>query len=391
MKKIFVALISISMLISSTVFAAGELASITVSSKKSSVPTQTFVTGAGKTEEISISDIMSELENVTATKEVLQPLKIKTTVAPVDFWLKLELSDTAGYNKADSYTAIDYYMLKITDENDRVIYEDSGDDKGKTSKYIHIGENTSRKKENTYNIYISANKAINTSELTSKASDINWSVVYTDDEKQFNSATQATNPPAITVTSAPTSAPATASNTPSNTPSVKPTETASNGEKKIEITVTANQTGKNILKPGKYRMIGIGNVTLFDKDGEVKTKGKLINDENGGLIVTVAEGEKLLVEGGSDAFVQFKSASASSSTAQPSASAKTSAKPSASAKATEKATASAAAKTSAKPSEAPKSNPKTGDYAPIAGLCALAFISLGTAVYIIAGSRKKHN
>lgn len=391
MKRIFAAIMSAAMLVSASipVFAAGELGSVTVSSGKAYAPVKTFVTGNGEMGEINIDDVMTEAGKVTATKEVLQTLKIRSTVAPMDFWLKLELPETSGYDKAEEYTAVDYYSFKITDENDRVLYDDKNNNSssGSTSRYIHIAENTKNKKENSYNLYISANKDVDLSKLSSKTSDIEWKVVYTDDEKQFQSSAVSSATPSVNVTAAPTNAPY-ASSTPSVTASASPkaTENTALTGKKVEISVTSNGEGKNVLKPGTYKMIGKGTVTVFDKDGKSKLQSELFSSNDDGLIITVAEGERILLEGDSSAYIQFKSPNAAS-TAKASATAKATTKPTASAKATAKAT----AKASAAPSAVPKKNPQTGDFTPIVGLCALAFMSLGAVIYVIADSKKKRN
>ena len=388
MKRIFAAIISAAMLVSASmpIFAAGELGSVTVSSNKATVPAKTFVTGNGEMGEININDVMTEVGKVTATKEALQTLKIKSTVAPMDFWLKLELPEASGYNRAEAYTAIDYYQIKITDENDRVLYDDGKNENsaGNMSRYIHIAENTKNKKESSYNLYISANKNVDLSALSSKTSDIEWKLVYTDDEKKFQSASAPSAVPTVTATEAPTGTPRVS---PAPTATAAPSASASaSAGKRVEILVTSKSDGKNVLKPGTYKMVGKGTVTVFNKDGASRFKGELFSSNDDGLIVTVAEGEKILLEGDSSAYIQFKSPNAAAS-AKASATAKATTKPTASAKATAKATATAKANTV--PSAAPKNNPKTGDFTPIAGLCALAFLSLGTIIYVLADSKKK--
>ena len=252
---------------------------------------------------------------------------------------------------------------------------------GNTSRYIHIAENTANKKENSYNVYISANKDVDLSALSSKTSDIEWKIVYTDDKEKFQAASAPTAAPTVTVTAASTATPR-ATSAPTATAAVPSASASASAGKRVEILVTSKDDGKNVLKPGTYKMVGKGNVTVFDKDGASRFKGALFSGNDDGLIVTVAEGEKILLEGDSSAYIQFKSPNAAAS-AKASATAKATTKPTASAKA------SATAKASTAPSAAPKSNPKTGDFTPIAGLCALAFLSLGTVIYVLADSKKK--
>ena len=94
MKKIFAVIMSAALIASVTVqaFAAGELSRVLISGSKSSdTISKTYPSGVkGTMEETEINKMMTELKNLTATKDVVQPISIESVSesnGPVQFWL----------------------------------------------------------------------------------------------------------------------------------------------------------------------------------------------------------------------------------------------------------------------------------------------------------------
>lgn len=390
MKKIYAVIMSAAILVSSvSAFAAdGEQATMAVSSLKSNSQvenkvTGTFIEGAsGVIKEMSVNGVMTALKNLTATKDVVQKIQIRSTAVPVDCWLKLELPAESGYARSGGYSAVDYYSLKITDKNEKVIYDDASDNAQSKAgeKKIHLGtiDEDNKSKTAEYNIYVSVNDAVNTSELSDKPSDVQWKLIYTNDTKNFE-PTPSPVPPSVTAAPSANVTPAPAVNvspgaTATVNPSVSPSATA--GSKLISIAVTSKEVEGDSVKPGTYKLIGKGNAVVTDEKGEKLSEIKLAEELAKAASVTIKEGDKVTLTGNQDAYIQFKSAVVA--TATPKATAKVTAKATSTAKATVKPTATA------------KANPKTGDTAPIVGVSVTAVIALAAALYILLTSKRKN-
>ena len=386
MKKIFAVIMSAALIASVTVqaFAAGELSRVLISGSKSSdTISKTYPSGVkGTMEETEINKMMTELKNLTATKDVVQPISIESVSesnGPVQFWLKLELPERSGYSQAGAYSAVDYYSLKITDAVGMQIYSDETSTSGTGSgiKTINLGKlnENDRKEKKEYKLYISVNGNVNTASLTDKPSDVVWKLVYTDDASQFAAST-----PQPTVNTGAVTNP---TYMPAGTPTVVPTPTvtpaASAAAKTIKINVTskAEKTDKDKLLPGTYKLVGKGHATIEDKNGNKVTEFDLVTSADSARTLTLSDGDTVTVTGDADAYVQAKAPATATATAKPTATPKATAKPTATPKATVKPTATA------------KANPKTGDNAPIAVVSVIALLALGVIAYIGITSRKK--
>lgn len=397
MKKIFAMIMSIAMLasIASTTFAAGELSRVFVSTSKSSKSvSKTFPSGVKDTmEEESIQDMMTELKNLTATKDVVQDITINSVSAtslPINYWIKLELPEKSGYSQAGTYSAIDYYSLKVTDSAGKVLYNDetAKAKTGQTTKSVNLGTLNNDKKRSetmTYKVYVSVNQDVNAAQLSDKPSEVTWNLAYTDDSKLFETTTAVSTAVPGSVVPVQTDAPrATATASPATTTAPTGTPAA----KKIVVYATTDTNKSESIKPGTYRLVGSGHAVITDSTGSKKSEFDLKSAENTQAVTTLKEGDVLTVTGDSNAYVQFKAPTATA-TVKPSATAKATVKPTATAKATKKPIATA--KTTAKPTATAKTNPKTGDTAPIVGVSVLAIMALGVVVYIGVTSKKKKN
>lgn len=376
MKKLFAILMSMTLFASITVasLAAGELSSVTVTSPKTSnIASATFPSGVdGNKGELDITKLMTEIGNLTATKDIVQDIEIKSISAnysPVEFELLIELPEDNNQTSVDEYSAVDYYNVKVTDSLGRTIYDDEKNEiePGLEQKVINLGilnENNQKSSSVTYKIYVSVNEDVDAQRLVDDPDDVLWKISYTDDSRQF---APTASPYAGNVS---TMLPSTSS-TPSPGTTIAPTATAS---AKTKVITCQTKEGEDTIKPGSYRIIGKGHVVIKDEDGKVKAEFDLKTTPD--AVTVVNEGDVITLTGGTDAYVQFKAPEATA-TAKPTATPKTTAKPTATPKAT------------AKPTATAKANPKTGDMAPIAGVGVIAALALGMVVYIGVTSKKK--
>ncbi len=393
MKRLCAALMVASILTMSMtpVFAAkGDMATMAVSSLKGNMQVEKRVTDTfleetmETTDEFVINDVMVNLKNLTATKGVVQRIQIRSTVTPVDCWLKLELPTESAYALNGGESAVNYYSLKIdkviSEGTNKTIYDESVDSTELVdgAKLIHLGsiEDYNKAKTLDYEITVSVNKSVNTSTLADKPEDVQWKLVYTDNEKAF----EPTPAPEANVTAVPTDSPKATANA-TSAPSIgdpnKPA--AEKHEKVISIAVTSKETKEDSVKPGTYRLIGDGDVVITNVNGTRRAGYELSPEIDKAISVTVKEGETITLTGDESAYVQFKSPSVA--TTKPTATPKVTAKATATPKATlaPKATVAATAKV----------NPKTGDSAPIVAVSSLAVLALAVVVYLLATSKKK--
>ena len=404
MKRLCAALMAASILTMSMTSAfarQGDMASMSVSSLKANKQVEQKVTDTfleemiETTDEFVINDVMVNLKNLTATKNIVQRIQVRSTIAPVDCWLKLELPAESAYALNGGESAVNYYSLKI----DRVInngyatktvYDESIDEAQLVdgAKLIHLGTidddtrvSNAQGRGLDFEITVSVNKSIDTASLADKPEDVQWKLVYTDNEKNFEP--EVTPAPAVTTTTEPMSGVlTTAKPDTTSSPSIgdpnRPAEEKK--EKVINIAVTAKETKEDSVKPGTYRLIGDGDVVITNVNGTRRAGYELSPELDKAISVTVKEGEKLTLTGDESAYIQFKSPAVA--TMKPTATPKV-------AKATATPSITAAPKATALPTAAAKVNPKTGDSAPIVAVSSLAMLALAVVVYILATSKKK--
>ena len=402
MKKIFAAIMAAAMIstVGGSAFAAKrDSSNITISSPKvSTTVSQTYASGMDAvTKEADITGLMKELKNLTATKSVVQTIKIDSSnkgTYPVKLWLNLELPVKSEYAQASQYSAVDYYSVKIENKYGRVIYDDAEANAatGSNVKSIELGmlNEYHASEETEYNIYVSLNKNVDASKLSSKPEDVAWKIVYTDDAKSFEAT------PVPQITSVPQQGGqtgVTATKSPSGA-----TATPSTEEKTITI-YCADETSKNyaqlknqnakMVAPGAYKLVGEGDVVITDSEGKKRVETNLIPESKISVVsaIQIGEGDTITVTG-TNPKISFKSPNSTAASAKPSASPKAtaSAKPSAS----PKATATTKPSESPKATDAPKTNPKTGDTTPIAGVSVLGLSAIAAAAYIGISSKKKN-
>lgn len=398
MKKVFAAIMAAAIIstVGGSAFAAkGDLLSrIIISSPKvSTTVTESYSAGMDAiTKEANITELMKELKNLTATKSVVQTIKIDSKnmgTYPVKLWLTLELPVESEYAQASQYSAVDYYSVKVENKG-RVIYDDAEANAatGSNIKSIELGMlNESRASEETeYNIYVSVNKDVDVSKLSSKPEDVEWKIVYTDDAKSFEvtPAPQPTSIPqsggqtGVTVTMSPSGATASPSTEEKTITIYCADETSKN------YTQLKNQNAK-IVAPGAYKLVGEGDVVITDSEGKKRVETNLIPESKISAVsaIQIGEGDTITVTG-TNPKISFKSPNSTAASAKPSASPKATAttKPTA----TPKPTATAAPKAT----EAPKTNPKTGDATPIVGASILGISAMAAVAYIGISSKKKN-
>ncbi|MDD6483391.1 MAG: hypothetical protein PUF72_02290 [Clostridiales bacterium] len=360
---------------------------------------------SGRTENVDITNLLTNVKTVAQKKETKATQTI--TIDSKNFntntmEFRLILSEPASEKTDESMSgvsAVDYFTIDaVKTAGGKVIYSEDSAVTGKTSKKILLGQINSK---TTYTVELSANSAVDTSKLSVEPTDVIWELEYTDVKSNFTptaapSAAPTANAPAQPIsTHAPTAAPSAA---PTQAPTAAPQATASAApgatvkptdvpEKVISVLCTAKKPTDSAIKtvtPGSYRLVGNGYVMVSGSDGTVKMQANLdsTKDSKGNgvankssVITTLAEGDTLTIEGGSNTFIQFQSPNAATATAT------TTAKP--------KTAAAATIKPGATATPGPKKNPSTGDAAPIAGIAALAVCALGAAVYVVTTSRKK--
>lgn len=405
MKKVFAAIMAAAIIstVGGSAFAAkGDLSRIIISSPKvSTTVTESYSAGMDAiTKEANITALMKQLKNLTATKSVVQTIKIDSKnmgTYPVKLWLNLELPVESEYAQASQYSAVDYYSVKIENKYGRVIYDDAeaNAETGSNIKSIELGtlNESHASEEADYSIYVSVNKNVDVSKLSSKPEDVEWKIVYTDDAKSF----EATTAPQQTSTAQPSGQTTTNNGQTGVTATVAPTgATASPSTEEKTITIyCADETSKNytqlknqnakIVAPGAYKLVGEGNVLITNSDSNKKIETHLVPESKIDTVSTlpIAEGDIITVTG-TNPKISFKSPNSTAASAKPSASPKATAttKPTATPKAT--------ATTAPKATEAPKTNPKTGDATPIVGVSILGISALAAAAYVGISSKKKN-
>ena len=313
----------------------------------------------------SIKPLMTKLDDLSKQSSVVQTLTISSESAegdPVEFKLRLSMPEKTSNDvkpealktpSPDEYSALNYYNIKVTDSNNKLIYSYANDDSktdNSTYKDIPLGTmNSSANTENKIiNVTVSVNKSLKNSDAAQYAEKL---------EKE-------TTAPTTEVTAKETT-----------NPSVKE-------DKNGVVTLAQGEyiCGEDI-DPGRYTMTGNGKVHVYTENGELKSTIAL-KDKNSSAngveeyLINLTNGEKIKVESETK-FTPYTA----TATAKP----KATSTASSSTKATTKPTATP--KTTAKPS---KNNPKTGDNTPIVALVSVGILAAGAFVFIEIKKRKNN-
>lgn len=336
----------------------------------------------------SIKPLMTKLDDLSKQSSVVQTLTISSESAegdPVDFKLRLSMSEKTSNDvkpevlktpSPDEYNALNYYNIKVTDSNNKLIYsyanDDSKTDNG-TYKDIPLGTmNSSANTENKIiNVTVLVNKSLKNSDAEQYAEKLDWSIV-----SSVKKTETAETPKATEEVAKETTAPTT---------EVVPKETTNPSAKEDKNGVVTLAQGEYIcgedIDPGRYTMTGNGKVHVYTENGELKSTIAL-KDKNSSAngveeyLINLTDGEKIKVESETK-FTPYTA----TATAKP----KATSTASSSTKATTKPTATP--KTTAKPS---KNNPKTGDNTPIVALVSVGILAAGAFVFIEIKKRKNN-
>ena len=331
----------------------------------------------------SIKPLMTKLDDLSKQSSVVQTLTISSESAegdPVDFKLRLSMSEKTSNDvkpevlktpSPDEYNALNYYNIKVTDSNNKLIYSYANDD-SKTDNGTYKDMNSSANTENKIiNVTVSVNKSLKNSDAEQYAEKLDWSIVSSVKKTETAETPKATEEVAKETT-APTTE-VTAKET--TNPSVKE-------DKNGVVTLAQGDyiCGEDI-DPGRYTMTGNGKVHVYTENGELKSTIAL-KDKNSSAngveeyLINLTNGEKIKVESETK-FTPYTA----TATAKP----KATSTASSSTKATTKPTATP--KTTAKPS---KNNPKTGDNTPIVALVSVGILAAGAFVFIEIKKRKNN-
>ena len=399
MKKLMFFLTLVILLSLSTVtFAANSSVSVKNNEQKSTPVSYSYDSATSGEIVKSIKDLMTKLNNLNTQQSVVQTLTITSLSGdnkPVDFKLRLSIPDSSSSNakpeqkttpSPDTYNALDYYVIKLTDANGNVLYDDStvkDSDEVKNYKDIPIGTlNSSNSAENKIiNLTISVNKGVKKTNAVNQAlRKLDWSIV----SDTYNTAS--VNEPASTMNTSPSptadnSSKSVSTPYPSTIATAKPSSSAPAAPAEATLKSGDYVVGKDI-PAGRYRLTGQGKVSVYTPEDVAKMsivlKQKGDSSTNGvdEYVLNVADGERLSVEN-EVTLTPHKVQNALSSSPSP----KVSSSPSASPKATSTPKATATPKpsstsNSSNNSSNTKTNPKTGDTTPITILAIVAGLSL---------------
>ncbi len=373
MKKAIVGIISAAMIFSASigVFAANSTVSIENGEKNVDPVTYTYDSEkAGETVK-TIKSLMTNLSDLTDENTITQTFTIISESAgakPVEMKLRLSMPQESTMQPAmtvDDYSALEYYNIKITDDEGKVIYpKEDNNIKDKTAyRDISLGtlNKLSGSESQKYNVEVSVNKEFNRSSVKRAAEKLDWSIVSNTYVQQ---STPAPVPSESTITPAPlvTVVPAT------QTPAPNVSE-----NKNGVITVSAGEyiCGEDIPQ-GRYTMTGSGKVRVYKEGGGLKAtvvlknKGDKVNGSEE-YIINLLDGEKVVT----DSEIKLT--------------------PNASATPTPKSTKSSTVKATATPKSGTnsKTNPKTGDAAPIALVSIVGILAIGAVVVIEIKKRRE--
>lgn len=337
----------------------------------------------------SIKSLMTKIDDLPKQSSVVQTLTISSESAegnPVDFKLRLSMPQKTSSDvkpealktpSPDEYNALNYYNIKVTDSNNKLIYSYANDEsKTENSTYKDIPLGTMNSSADTeskiINVTVSVNKSLKNSDSAQYAKDLDWSIV--------------SNVKKVEATEAPKATEETATETVAPTAETAPKETNS-AVKEDKNGVVILPQGEYVcgedIDAGRYTMTGNGKVHVYTENGELKSTIAL-KDKNSSAngveeyLINLLDGEKIKVESETK-FTPYTA----STTAKPKAT--STPKASSSTKATTKPTSTP--KATSKPS---KNNPKTGDNTPIVALVSIGVLAAGAFAFIEIKKRKNN-
>jgi hypothetical protein len=231
----------------------------------------------------SVKELMTRLDGLDDLDSVVQTLTISSQSAdmkPISFYLRLSLPEKTSsgvqpepekpYSETE-YDALDYYNIKITDEQGATVYSYEDDNAKKDGAYkdipLGVMNNENGEENKIFNLTISVNK--DAGDAKGYAKNLDWSIVSAAEKSDIENDGQDEN-------------------------------TADNAS---EVTLSAGEylCGEDIAA-GRYVMTGSGKVHVYADDGALKSTIALKNKNDsksngiGEYIITLQNGEKLTLE-----------------------------------------------------------------------------------------------
>lgn len=371
MKKIACVLMIAALMVTMIIPAMAASSKVTVNNSNSTKGGVSYTYDGVESVEKSIKSLMTKLNAITKSSAKTQTLTVtseNTSDKSVDFALRLYLPAKKSYNTSD-YNALNYYNIKVTGEDGRVIYdyaEAPETDEKALYKDIPLGTlNTEKTKESkTYNVTVSLNGDITDRNTISTAKNLDWAILSSTNDRTKETpapTTEATDKPESTPTAAPTTAP-------SATPKAKSDK---NGI--YNLTAGEYEIGKDI-DADTYTMTGNGPVDIYDEKGNLERTVVLKNDDDtksqgsSEYVVKLEKGEKISVQNNTKLTPYTK--------------------PTATPKATTTPNKSGTSSTNSSGTTKSKSNPQTGDNAPVGIVTGLGILAM---VGVVALGLKKKN
>lgn len=337
----------------------------------------------------SIKSLMTKLDDLPKQSSVVQTLTISSESAEgdlVEFKLRLSMPQKASSDvkpealktpSPDEYSALDYYNIKVTDSNNKLIYSYANDDsknENSTYKDIPLGmmNNSANTENKIINVTVSVNKSLKNSQVAQYAENLDWSIVSSVKKAEPTEEPKATED-VIPETVMPT-----------EETEHKETKSAVKEDKNGVVTLSTGEysCGEDI-DAGRYTMTGNGKVHVYTENDELKSTIALKekNSSANGVeeyLINLIDGEKIKVESETK-FTPYT--------------ANTTAKP----KATSNPKGGSSTKATTKPTSTPKvtqksskNNPKTGDNTPIVAVVSIGVLAVGAFAFIEIKKRKNN-
>lgn len=368
MKKLFGSIMTAVTALCMTVTAMAATSSVSVKNNTVTAEPVSYEYETGSNDEIvtSIKSLMENLDELEKEESVVQTITVSSESAdksPVTFKLRLSIAEDEENPQSTptptEYSSLDYYDIVVTDTTGAVLYsyeEEHETEDGAKYKDITLATlNTVKADESkVFNITVSINEELDRSSVAKCAKNLDWSIVSTTSTELAQTTDETTD-----------------------------TEETTHNEnvKEDKYGVVTVQAGEYVcgddFDEGRYTATGSGKLTVYTKDGNVKTTVALKNNddsESKGVteyVVNLEDGEKIAV----DAETKLTPYIASKATTEP--------------KATTNPSQSTAAKKSSSNTNG-KNNPKTGDTAPVAFLATVGAMAMGIVAYIEIKKRKQN-
>lgn len=370
MKKLIVSIVTAVTALCMTVTAMAATSSVSVKNNTVTAEPVSYEYETGSNDEIvtSIKSLMENLDELEKEESVVQTITVSSESAdksPVTFKLRLSIAEDEENPQATptptEYSSLDYYNIVVTDTTGAVLYsyeEEHETEDGAKYKDITLATlNTVKAEESkVFNITVSINEDLDKSSVAKCAKNLDWSIVSTTSTELAHTTDETTD-------------------------TEEPMQTKNENVKEDKYGVVTVQAGEYVcgddFDEGRYIATGSGKMTVYTKDGDVKTTVALKNNddsESKGVteyVVNLEDGEKIAV----DAETKLTPYIASKATTEPKAT-------------TNPSQSTAATKSSSNTSS--KNNPKTGDTAPVAFLAAVGAMAMGIVAYIEIKKRKQN-